>query len=58
MKTVQYIRLIDVFAIAPFLVYVGTDKALPAGIRYGLIGIGIATFLYNGYNYLQEAKHE
>lgn len=49
----QTIRLIDVFFIAPVLVYAGTYKELPNWLRISLIGIGVATFYYNGKNYLK-----
>lgn len=50
----QAIRLADVFLLAPFLVYAGTRKSnLPDWIRVSLIGTGIATFIYNGNNYLK-----
>jgi hypothetical protein len=49
----QYIRLIDVLIIAPICVYAGLkSKDLPKSISYSLIAIGIATFYYNGKNYL------
>ena len=50
---VQNVRLLDVFVVAPFLLYVGTKKELSMPIRYGLIGLGLATFLYNGVNYMK-----
>jgi len=52
---VQDVRLIDIFVIAPFLIYVGSNKTLSNPIRFGLWAIGIATFMYNADNYL---KHE
>ena len=53
---VQDIRLIDVFMISPFLIYVGMQKSLANPIRIGLVGIGVATLLYNGYNYLKNKQ--
>ena len=53
---VQTIRLIDVFVIAPFLMYAGSRKELPQNIRLGLWAIGIATLIYNGNNYLKNKK--
>lgn len=52
----QNIRLADVFLIGPFLIYVGTRKEISQPIRLGLIGIGIATILYNGSNYLKNKQ--
>lgn len=52
----QTIRLIDVFFIAPVLVYAGTYKELPNWLRISLVGIGVATFYYNGKNYLDNKK--
>jgi hypothetical protein len=52
---IQSVRLLEVFVVAPFLVYAGrysTDKT----IKYGLIGLGILTALYNGMDYLKEEK--
>ena len=55
-SNVQLVRLADVFLIGPFLIYAGTRKELPKNIQIGLIGVGIGTILYNGYNYLKNAK--
>lgn len=52
-KNVQIVRLADVFLIGPFLIYAGTKKHLAKSIRLGLIGIGVGTILYNGYNYMK-----
>ena len=54
MLNVQTIRLIDVFAIAPILIYSGTKESmLPKWVKMSLVVIGIATILYNGTNYLK-----
>ena len=52
----QNIRLLDVFVIAPVLIYAGTQKSLPMWLRYSLIGIGVATAYYNGKNYMVNKK--
>ena len=52
----QTIRLIDVFAIGPFMIYVGTKKELSNEVRLTLWGLGLATILYNGINYLNNKK--
>lgn len=54
-SNVQLVRLADVFLIGPFLIYAGTRKELPKNIQIGLIGVGIGTIFYNGYNYLKNA---
>lgn len=49
----QNIRLIDVFFIAPFLLYIGTKaKGLSKIDTTILFIIAIATLYYNGKNYL------
>lgn len=54
---VQDVRLMDVFLIAPFLIFVGVKyKTLPMPVRGVLIGLGAATLFYNGYNYLKNKK--
>lgn len=53
----QYIRLLDVFAIGPvmiFAAYKGTT--LPTWTRVFLGLTGGATILYNGLNYLEQQK--
>lgn len=52
---IQTVRLLDVFVVAPFLVYAGRSSSNKT-IKYGLIGLGILTALYNGMNYLKEEK--
>lgn len=53
----QTIRLVDVFVIAPALIYAGTFKELPMWLRVFLIGTGAATAIYNGKNYLANRKN-
>jgi len=50
---VQDIRLIDVFVLGPFLMYVGMKKELSLPIRLTLLGFGAATIIYNANNYLK-----
>ena len=52
----QNIRLLDVFIIAPILIYAGSKKELPKPLRISLYMIGIATAYYNGKNYLSNKK--
>jgi hypothetical protein len=54
--TAQDVRLIDVVLIAPFLIYVSLRKELPNPIRITLFGLGVATLLYNGYNYIKNKE--
>ena len=55
LKATQKIRLVNVFFVAPVLFYASTqvdDKML----KLALYGIGWATLIYNGYNYLYYQK--
>lgn len=54
--SVQQVRLLDVFVIAPFCFYASTFSALPKSVRAGLFVLGAATLLYNGNNYLKNRK--
>jgi len=51
LKPVQTIRLIDVFFIAPVLIY-ASNKVENNFLKISLYGIGLATLIYNGYNYI------
>jgi hypothetical protein len=55
LEQTQYIRLADVFVIAPILVYTGVKyyDVLPKYLAIALIIIGVATAVYNGNNYLK-----
>lgn len=55
---VQTIRLIDVFVIAPILIYASTEERINKPTRYAILAIGIATLVYNGHNYLKVRKNE
>jgi len=52
----QVVRVIDVFVLGPFLIYVSTIKSLPKHIRVMLLLIGILTIIYNGNNYIKTIK--
>ena len=54
--SVQDVRLIDVFIVAPFCFYVASYKTLPTQVRAGLFILGAATLIYNGNNYLKNRK--
>lgn len=48
----QVIRLIDVFALGPFMVY--SARYLPKKYREVMAISGILTIVYNGKNYLEK----
>lgn len=50
---VQTVRLLDVFVVAPFLLYAAT-KTDNKAVSIGLVYLGFATAIYNGYNYLEQ----
>jgi len=52
MKT-QLIRLADVAFIGPFMLYAAMRPKLTDSEKMILAGLGIATILYNGLNYLK-----
>ncbi len=55
----QNIRLIDVFLIAPFLIYIGNKaKGISSFERNMIYVIGVATLVYNGKNYLKNKNNE
>lgn len=49
----QAIRLVDVFFIAPYLIYLSTKSKTTELDRNILIVLGVSTLLYNGINYLK-----
>jgi hypothetical protein len=55
--SVQDVRLLDVFVVAPFCFYTATFKSLPTWVRAGLVILGTSTLLYNGRNYLLNRKN-
>jgi hypothetical protein len=54
---VQTVRLIDVFVIAPILIYASGQERLSKPMRYAILGIGLATLFYNGHNYLKAREN-
>lgn len=54
----QNIRLIDVFVIAPILIYGGIQyrKFIPTWLSLSLVVIGGCTLYYNAKNYLETKK--
>jgi len=55
----QAVRLVDVFVIAPIIVYSGVKyfKVMPKFLSLSLITIGVATAVYNGRNFLINNKN-
>jgi hypothetical protein len=51
--SVQQIRLIDVFVVAPFCFYVANQTKISKPIKLGLLVLGVSTLIYNGHNYLK-----
>ena len=50
----QPIRLVDVFLLGPFMVWVGARaRGIPMAARLALIAAGAATVVFNGLNWLQ-----
>lgn len=58
MQTVQYIRLIDVFIIAPLLLIVPFIKTVPMWLKIVLASIGLATLIYNAYNFIKQQNEQ
>ena len=54
----QSVRLADVFFIGPFMIYAAGKSKLSKTDRATLVGLGIATILYNGYNYIKQKNYE
>lgn len=54
METVQYIRLIDVFALAPYLFYIANRKGISDADKHLLHMIALGTIFYNGYNFIKD----
>ena len=54
--TIQQVRLLDIFVVAPFCFYVAIQKSLSTPIRAGLVVLGASTLLFNANNYLKNKK--
>lgn len=50
----QEVRLIDVFALGPLMIWVATFPGAPRLARTALWLGGLATIVYNGRNYLRQ----
>lgn len=55
---VQKVRLIDVFIIAPFLIWLSFNKNLGKGVQYILLFLGVMTLAYNATRYLLYKEDE
>jgi len=53
----QNVRLIDVFALGPFMVWAATQKTLPKWAQVALVVSGILTITYNADNYRKVAQN-
>tara|TARA_R110002050_G_scaffold65113_2_gene141265 strand:- start:1385 stop:1555 length:171 start_codon:yes stop_codon:yes gene_type:complete len=49
----QFVRLIDVFYIRPFLIFLSNKNTLSENNKRILLITGILTIIYNGRNYLK-----
>tara|TARA_Y100000361_G_scaffold60274_1_gene52861 strand:+ start:1276 stop:1482 length:207 start_codon:yes stop_codon:yes gene_type:complete len=54
----QHVRLLDVFVLAPAMVYASTFKQIPDYVRLILFVSGVATLIFNGSNYLDIEKNK
>ena len=54
----QHVRLLDVFVLAPAMVYASTYKQMPDYVRLILFVSGVATLVFNGQNYLEIEKNK
>ena len=56
MEKSQTVRLVDVFVIAPYLIFISQKKALSNIDKQFLLVTGIATLFYNLSNYLERRE--
>ena len=52
----QAIRLIDIFLLAPAMIYVGASGEMPKWLRKWAVIGGVLTIVYNAQNYLRLTK--
>lgn len=53
----QWVRLIDVFILGPFIMYAGvSSKDLHPVLKGALVMAGGGTIIYNGHNFLKIRK--
>ena len=56
-KKSQFVRLWDIFALGPAMMYIGYAEKLEPWEKVLLIGAGLGTIIYNGQNYLENRKN-
>ena len=56
MEKSQTVRLVDVFVIAPYLIFISQKKGLNNIDKQFLLVTGIATIFYNLSNYLERRE--
>ncbi len=49
----QNVRLVDVFALGPFMIWAASRQRLPLPARLVLAASGAATIVFNGRNWLE-----
>ena len=54
----QSIRLVDVFILAPAMIYASTFTQMPDYVRLILFVSGVATLIFNGKNYMDIEKNK
>jgi len=57
-KRYQFVRLLDVFVLAPAMIYASTYKEIPNYVRLILFISGICTLVFNGSNYMDIEKNK
>ena len=57
-KRYQSVRLIDVFVLAPSMIYASTFKQIPDYVRLILFISGVCTLVFNGKNYMDIEKNK
>jgi len=53
--TKQQMRLIDIFAFSPFIIWASTQTQNSTA-KYGLLFLAFTTMTYNAYNYIKEKE--
>jgi len=53
----QSIRLFDVFVLGPWLIWLSAKTKMTDNERVLLVLTGVSTIVYNGANYLEQAKN-
>ncbi len=53
----QNVRLLDVFALGPFMVWAATRRTLPEWAQVTLFVSGVLTVAYNAENYRKAAQY-